>query len=268
LSGLIPNQTYGITIYSWDTFSTEIRITDWTANGEYLLTTIHDGNVDPPAAEDDYAFTGMATSDDTGVIFMEAVPGEGTFAAEPFGFINALAIAATMPIEPEPVITVNPIETMEATGDFGDILSINGIEVGDLIVGTTTFPDPPASEPQPAENADNFSLATAACADNQPYMQTIFGQAVTTIFIFEKSGNDNGSMQALDAMGNPVGNAVVFSPDNFAGTAYMGYGDQVAFGTVITSDVPIYGVVLTASRLPEEGGLGIDPFCICAIPEP
>ncbi|MFZ2147271.1 MAG: LamG domain-containing protein [Sedimentisphaerales bacterium] len=135
-----------------------------------------------------------------------------------------------------PVITVNPIETMEATGDFGDILSINGIPVSDLIVGTTMFPDPPASEPQPAENADNFSLATAATADNQPYMQTMFGQAVTTIFIFEKSGNDNGSMQALDAMGDPVGNAVVFSPADFASTGYTGYGDQVAFGTVITSE--------------------------------
>lgn len=121
---------------------------------------------------------------------------------------------------------------------LGDILSINGIPVSDLIVGTTMFPDPPASEPQPAENADNFSLATAACADNQPYMQTMFGQAVTTIFIFEKSGNDNGSMQALDAGGDPVGNAVVFSPADFASTGYTGYGDQVAFGTVITSDIP------------------------------
>ena len=93
---------------------------------------------------------------------------------------------------------------------------------------------------------------------------------MTTIFIFEKGGNDNGSIQALDAMGDPVGNAVVFSPSDFAGTGYTGYSDQPqgAFGTVITSDIPIYGVILTASRLPAEGGLGIDPLCICAIPAP
>jgi hypothetical protein len=92
LSGLKPEGTYGITIYSYDTSSNEIRVTDWSANGEVLLTTIADNTI-PPVEQDDQAFTGMATADANGVIFMEAVPGEGTFAAEPFAFINALVIS-------------------------------------------------------------------------------------------------------------------------------------------------------------------------------
>jgi hypothetical protein len=92
LSGLEPDATYQITIYSWDTYSTGLRVTDWTANGEPLFTTMHDGNLEPPAG-DDKAYKGLAMADPNGVILMEAVPGEGTFAAEPFAFINALVIS-------------------------------------------------------------------------------------------------------------------------------------------------------------------------------
>ncbi len=92
LSGLMANKTYSITLYSWDVGSTNTRIADWTANGEPLFTTIHDGSVDPPAAKDDYAYTAAATADAEGVILMEAVPGEGTFADQPFAFINALVV--------------------------------------------------------------------------------------------------------------------------------------------------------------------------------
>ena len=138
LSGLIPNQTYGITIYSWDTYSTEIRITDWTANGEDLLTTIHDGNVDSPAAEDDQAFTGMATADANGVIFMESVPGEGTFAAEPFAFINALVISPIYTEDPgtDGLVAFYALEN--------DVLDSSGNGNDGTIVGAPTFVDGPA----------------------------------------------------------------------------------------------------------------------------
>jgi hypothetical protein len=100
LSGLQADKTYLITLYSWDVGSTNIRIADWTANGEFLFSTIHDGNVDPPAAEDDYAYSAVATADANGVILMEAVPGEGTFAGEPFAFVNALVLVPTEPETP------------------------------------------------------------------------------------------------------------------------------------------------------------------------
>ncbi len=143
LSGLEANQTYGFTLYSWDTNSTNIRIADWTANGKFLFSTIHDGNVDPPAAQDDYAYTGAATADANGVIFMEAVPGEGTFAAEPFAFINALVLSAPVPTEPEPVgpvtdglVAYYPLEN--------DVLDGSGNGNDGTIFGNPTYVEGPS----------------------------------------------------------------------------------------------------------------------------
>jgi len=70
LSALEPNQTYEITIYAYDTGSAGDRIADWTANGEFLLTTSFNGGVAPTNA-DDNAFTGTAQSDENGTIVME-----------------------------------------------------------------------------------------------------------------------------------------------------------------------------------------------------
>ena len=111
LSGLVANTTYEITIYAWDTSSAETRVADWTANGIPVCQTVFDGAQNPPAAEDDYAFTGRATSDITGTILLESAPGEGTRevsgASHPFAFLNALVISSTAPItearRPDPV---------------------------------------------------------------------------------------------------------------------------------------------------------------------
>jgi len=64
------------------------------------------------------------------------------------------------------------------------------------------------------------------------------------------------------AMGDPVGNAVAFSPADFVSTGYrasLGHA-QTAFGTAITPDIPIHGLLITAP--------GIDPVSIMAVPEP
>jgi len=102
LSGLAANTTYEITIYAWDTSSTETRVADWTANGIPVCQTVFDGSQNPPTAEDDYAFTGRATADSSGTIFLESAPGEGTRevsgAAHPFAFLNALVISSSPPI--------------------------------------------------------------------------------------------------------------------------------------------------------------------------
>jgi len=111
LSGLAANTTYQMTIYAWDTSSQQTRVADCTANGISLCQTVFDGTQNPPAAEDDYAFTGRATSDITGKILLESSPGEGTRemsgASHPFAFLNALVISSTAPItetrRPDPV---------------------------------------------------------------------------------------------------------------------------------------------------------------------
>ena len=178
----------------------------------------------------------------------------------------ALFDAAIAWLDPAPpVITVSPIDTMVATGDQGDILSINGIDVNDMISGTSMFPGDPWNSSYPAENADNFSLATLASSDDQPYMQTMFDQAVTTIFIAELRGDDSGYVQALDAMGDPIGGSVEFGPDDFNATGDKGAIDN-AYALVIRSEIPIYGIQLTA--VPGSSSLGLDPFCIAAVPAP
>ena len=101
LSGLQTNQTYEITIYAYDTGSAGDRIADWTANGEYILTTEFNGGL-APADEDDNAFTGTAQSDDTGTIVLECGPNENTVeqsgASNPFAFMNALVVSSMTPV--------------------------------------------------------------------------------------------------------------------------------------------------------------------------
>ncbi|MHC4328665.1 MAG: hypothetical protein ACYSWW_11160 [Planctomycetota bacterium] len=110
LSGLAGNTTYEITIYAFDTGSAQTRIAEWTANGEFVCTTEFDGAVDSPEAEGDYAFTGKATADSSGIIVLESAPVEGTRemsgASHPFAFLNGLVISSSAPItkarRPEP----------------------------------------------------------------------------------------------------------------------------------------------------------------------
>ncbi len=101
LSGLNPNETYEITIYAYDTGSAGDRIADWTANGEFLLTTTFNGSL-APADENDNAFTGTAQSDDTGTIVMECGPNANTIeqsgASNPYAFMNALVVSSMTPI--------------------------------------------------------------------------------------------------------------------------------------------------------------------------
>ncbi|MGD8786198.1 MAG: LamG domain-containing protein [Phycisphaerales bacterium] len=130
LSGLDPNGLYGITIYSFDTASDEIRITDWSANGSSLLTTVADNSI-PPVEQDDYASTGLATADPNGVILMEAVPGEGTFAAEPFAFINALVVSSTVEPAPPGIVYVDATDASDPNVAANTILTTGE----DLVAG-------------------------------------------------------------------------------------------------------------------------------------
>ena len=160
-------------------------------------------------------------------------------------------------------LTMVPLSTWDITGDFGDILSLNGYPVSGLIVGTSEFADPPGqSGNEPAEAADDFSLETAACADGEAWMKTVFDQPVSIIFILEKNGNDSGTIQGLDESGNPVGNAKAFTGGSLYWTetgflASLQSTQQIAYGAVLTSDIPIYGILITAP--------GIDPVSIMAV---
>ena len=159
------------------------------------------------------------------------------------------------------VITVAPVDGIEVTGDDGTVLSINGIEVSNLVLGTTTT-DFEKFADHPAADADDFDLGTYASLDDSNFINMVFAVPVTTIFIVERGGNDEGFIQPLDAAGNPVGGLQTFAKSDWHKPGAKING-QAAGAIVITSEVPISGIRI----LPPAGGkIGLDPASICAIP--
>jgi len=160
---------------------------------------------------------------------------------------------------------------------------------GDLVLGTTTRwyidagietlwaegdPAPAATvsgtsnpkEPDVGSNADNFFFGIEGDADNISsidgidFQQTVFPILVDTIFVFERGGNDNGTVEAILA-DDSLGTALTLTKN---GAPYASTGvdvnGQTAFGYVLTTDVPVKGLRITAS--------GHDALSISAIPEP
>jgi hypothetical protein len=169
---------------------------------------------------------------------------------------------------PTPTITVGPLSSLEAERDPADsatltaVLKINGVDASALIVGTTTT-DFEKHAGREAVHADNLDLTTYASLDDSTWIQTMFAQPVTTIFMMERGANDSGFFQALDADGNPVGEMVPFEATDFQlPEADLKIVNQNAGGVAIESDVPIGGLMI----LPPEGGIhSIDPASISAI---
>ena len=148
---------------------------------------------------------------------------------------------------------------------------------GDLATGTTTrwyviggveyhWPDGdpvPAgcptvattSNPKPGDigaNADDFLFRLAgvnhmSSIDGINFQQTVFPFLTNTIFIFERGGNDSGTVQAIfanDTLGAPLTLTAGTAP--YANTG-VNVGGQNAFGYVLTTDVPVKGLRITAS---------------------
>ena len=178
--------------------------------------------------------------------------GVGTLYVDDIQLLDASALP--------PVITVSPADSVETTGDNGMVLSINGISVDDLILGTTSTDFEKWAE-HPVADADNFDLGTYASLDDSGYIEMAFAVPVSTVFIIERGGNDQGLMQPLDAAGNPVG-----GPQTFAKSDWFKPGvkvsNQAAGAIVIAAEVPISGIRV----LPPVGGkIGLDPASVSAV---
>ena len=159
-------------------------------------------------------------------------------------------------------LLIDPNETLVATGDKGMILSIDGMDPNDLILGTTTFAGDPKWSDQPPEDADNFDLDSDASADDQAYVQTLFDLPVTKIYLVEKGGADSGFIVPLDMSGTPMDIANPFGPANFGKPGYKAFGNQDAALTIITPATQIWGIRILP---PADGALGIDPVSVSAI---
>jgi hypothetical protein len=101
LWGLGVNRVCDISIYSFDDLSIPRRLANWTANGNYLLTTdFNGGMINWPGYEGQkpedlykYAFTGTATTDYLGRIVLESTAYPSCCAeGEDFAFVNALTV--------------------------------------------------------------------------------------------------------------------------------------------------------------------------------
>ena len=162
-----------------------------------------------------------------------------------------------------PTMTVAPAAGVETTGDDGAVLSVNGIAVDDLVLGTTVA-DFEKWADHPAADADDLGLGTYASLDEASEITVTFAVPVTTVFIIERGANDQGRLQALDASGRPIGGIQVFAQSDWfkPGVSING---QDAGAMVITSDVPIFGLMILP---PIDGVTGIDPASISAVPAP
>jgi hypothetical protein len=144
------------------------------------------------------------------------------------------------------------VETLWAEGDPAPAATVSG-------TSTVKVPDV-------GSNADNFFFGIEGDADNISsidgidFQQTVFPTLVDTVFVFERGGNDNGTVQAILADGS-LGTALTLTK---SGAPYANTGVSVAgqnaYGYVLTTDVPVQGLRITAS--------GHDALSISAIPEP
>jgi len=158
------------------------------------------------------------------------------------------------------VVTALPAASVEVTGDNGMVLSINGIDVSGLVLGTTST-DFEKYADHPAADADDFDLSTYASLDDSGAVTIAFAVPVTTIFIIERGGNDQGFLQPLGVDGNPMEGVAPFAQSSWLKPGFS-IGGQSAGAMVIESDTPISGIVI---QPPVDGAIGIDPAVVAAI---
>jgi hypothetical protein len=77
LKYLDSNQTYNVTIHSFDSSSVGSRVSDWYANGTFIQTWTFDGSVLPTADGQD-AFTFPATADSNGTLQIQGLRNTGS----------------------------------------------------------------------------------------------------------------------------------------------------------------------------------------------
>jgi hypothetical protein len=138
-------------------------------------------------------------------------------------------------------------------------------EEGGPTAPTTVSGTSDPKDPDVGSKADNFLLRVGSSndissIDGIDFQQTIFPILVDTIFVLERGGNDNGTVQAILA-DDSLGTALTLTKNGepYANTG-VNVGGQNAFGYVLTTDVPVQGLRITAS--------GHDALSVSAIPEP
>jgi hypothetical protein len=177
--------------------------------------------------------------------------------------------------------TLSGLSDITVVDDAIASLRLDGTEYvvadGDLLLGTTTRwyvadgvetlwaegdPAPAAtvsgtSSPKEGDvgsKADNFNFkvnggTNISSIDGIDFQQTIFPVLSDTIIVFERNGNDVGTMQAIYAdgsLGAPVAFVKASDRGPYASTG-VDVNGQTAYGVVFKTSVPVQGVRITAS---------------------
>jgi hypothetical protein len=157
--------------------------------------------------------------------------------------------------------SVSGMKSIVASGDNGDLISLDGIKVSNLVLGVSTSDATKMVEDHPVPDADNFSLAVYASLDGGTYAQTLFAVPVTKVFLLERGGNDTTAIEVLDAKGEPISSPALFEKSDWFASRYETSG-QTTCGIAITSTVPIHGIrVLNAIET-----MSVDPVSISGVP--
>ena len=131
---------------------------------------------------------------------------------------------------------------------------------------TVPNPSSTAKAGDVGSNADNFFFSIPGDADNISsidginFQETVFPFLTNTIFVFERNGNDNGTVQAILADGS-LGQTLTLTNRGhpYANTG-VDVNGQMAYGYVVMTDVLVQGVRITAE--------GHDTLSISAVPVP
>ncbi|MBL7187383.1 MAG: hypothetical protein ISS70_13765 [Phycisphaerae bacterium] len=145
-----------------------------------------------------------------------------------------------------------------------------GVEVlwaeGDPVpAAAPTVPNPSstAKAGDVGSKADNFlftldGATNISSIDGINFQETVFPFLTNTFFVFERNGNDNGTVQAILPDGS-LGAAMTLTA---GGAPYASTGvdvnGQTAYGYVVTTDVPVQGIRITAE--------GHDTLSLSALP--
>ncbi|MFC1760710.1 hypothetical protein ACFL6U_01360 [Planctomycetota bacterium] len=154
----------------------------------------------------------------------------------------------------EPIIMVLPVTDMTfGVDDANNVIlaTINGIPTSALVLGVTV------GDPSKEGVMDNFIVEAPYGGDAGGVITTLFSGPVTTIFIVEKDGNDDGKLQPIAADGSPIGGPLDFTSDDFSDQIENVNSDGHAMsGMMIIATVPIDGIEIWSG--------GIDPYSISA----
>ncbi|MFC1766572.1 LamG-like jellyroll fold domain-containing protein [Planctomycetota bacterium] len=190
------------------------------------------------------------------------------FGGDVAGFMDDIAVynvalndegVADIMLSSTPIITVETMDSIAVTGDDGDILSLDGIDVNDLVLASIAT-DFEKHDGSPAVNGENFSLGIYASLDDASEIVMMFPEPVGAVFIIDRGGNDKGYFQALDADAVPFGALSNFSNSDWLKPGFSVSG-QAGGGIRLIADRPIYGV-----RVTPDGTMGLDPVSVSGIP--